>query len=378
MSILNKIASAAAWGLSGLLPIKKNKIVFCSFYGKGYSDHCKAITEVLLKSEKKLDIVWLVRPGEEASLPAGVRAVNYNSTRRIRELCTAKCWVDNCRKGALRKRKKQYYMQVWHGLALKRIEKDAATKLDDDYTPYAVRDSEQIDVIISNCTHMTKVYQSSFWYDGQVAEFGSPRNDILFTPAAPIREKVHAAFSLPQDRKLVLYGPTFRADHSIDAYKLDTKLLRQALSERFGGEWTVLVRMHPAVEALSEQVFAYDGETVCNATPYPDIMELLAASDCTITDYSSLMFDFALTERPCFQFATDLQAYMADRNFYFPLTELPFPRAESNEALAENIRSFREEDRKLSWERFNRDFGLKEDGKAAERCAALLLKQLCD
>lgn len=376
MSILKKLSSVAAWTFSGLLPIKKNKIVFCSFYGKGYSDHCKAITEALLKSGKALDIVWLVRPGEEASLPEGVRAVNYNSSRRIRELCTAKCWVDNCRKGALKKRRGQFYMQVWHGLALKRIEKDAATKLDDDYTPYAIRDSKQIDVIISNCTHMTKVYKTGFWYDGRVEEFGSPRNDILFTPAEPLREKVHTAFSLPQERRLVLYGPTFRADHSLDAYKLDTDLLRRTLSDRFGGDWTVLVRMHPAVEALSEQVFSYDGKTVCNATAYPDIMELLAASDCVITDYSSLMFDFALTKRPCFQFATDLQAYMADRNFYFPLTELPFPRSESNAALAENILAYREEEQAARWERFNRDFGLCEDGKAADRCAALLLAQM--
>lgn len=373
MSILNKIASAAAWAVCGLLPIKKNKIVASSFYGKGYSDNPKAIFEELRRRGEDLDLVWVTKPGQEDSLPDGVRPVRYGSLRRIYELCTAKVWIDNCRKGAMKKRKGQFYLQTWHGLALKRIEKDAAAKLDDEYTPYAIRDSKQTDVIISNCTHMTRVYKTGFWYDGEVAEFGSPRNDMLFEDSTAVREKVRTTFGLPADRKLVLYGPTFRADHSLDAYSLDAALVRKTLQERFGGEWTLLVRLHPVVESLSAQVFDYDGTAVCNATPYPDIMELLEASDCVITDYSSLMFDFALTQRPCFQFATDLQAYLQDRNFYFSLNDLPFPRAEDNDALAENIRSYSEDEQKARWERFNQDFGLMEDGKASKRCADLIL-----
>lgn len=376
MKLISKLASACAWTAFGLLPIRKNKIVVTSFYGKGYSDNPKGIVDALLRTGEDLDIVWLTKPGQEKTLPSRVRAVSYDAISRIRELATAACWIDNCRKGAPRKRKGQFYLQTWHGLALKRIEKDACTKLDDDYTPYAIRDSRQTDVIISNCDHMTRVYKTGFWYDGEVAQFGSPRNDRLFEDPAALRKKVRELYGLPDTQKLVLYGPTFRADHSIDAYRLDADLLRQALSERFSGDWTLLVRLHPAVEELSSQVFTYDGKNTCNATAYPDITELLAACDCVITDYSSLMFDFALTGRPCFQFATDLQAYLQDRNFYFPLTQLPFPCAESNAALAENIRSYSEAEQKIRWETFDRDFGLTEDGKASERCAELILNHI--
>lgn len=376
MKLLSKITSAAAWTVCGLLPIKKNKIVASSFYGKGYSDNPKAIFEELRKRGEDLDLVWVTKPGQESTLPEGVRPVKYGSLRRIYELSTAKVWIDNCRKGAMKKRKKQYYLQTWHGLALKRIEKDAATKLDDEYTPYAIRDSGQTDVIVSNCAHMTKVYKTGFWYDGEVLETGSPRNDMLFEDAAPYRKKVREAMGLPVDRNLVLYGPTFRADHSLDAYCIEADGLLAALRDRFGGDWTLLVRLHPAVEAMSDRVFTYDGKTVCNATPYPDIMELLAACDCVITDYSSLMFDFALTGRPCFQFATDLQAYLADRNFYFPLSDLPFPCAESNAALCDNIRDYSEETQKSRWKTFNKDFGLIDDGKASSRCADLILAQV--
>lgn len=376
MRFFSKLISVAAWTVFGLLPLKQNKIVISSFYGKGYSGNPKAITEELLSRKQNLDIVWLVKSGMEATLPQQVRAVRYDSVRRIYELATAKCWVDDCRKGAPRKRKGQFYLQTWHGLALKRIEKDAASGLDTEYENYAIRDSKQTDVIISNCAHMTRVYQTGFWYDGEVKEFGSPRNDVLFRDTAALRKKVCAAFGLPEDRKLVLYGPTFRADHSVSAYCLDARLLQKSLSERFGGEWSLLVRLHPAVEKLSGQVFDYDGQSVCNATPYPDISELLAAADCVITDYSSLMFDYALLHRPCFQFATDLQAYLLDRNFYFPLTELPFPRAQSNDELSECIRSYSAETQSALWEKFNRDFGLTENGNASKRCADLLLMQM--
>lgn len=376
MSLVSKIASAAAWTLCGLLPVKKKKIVASSFYGRGYSDNPKAIVEELRKRGEDLDLVWLTKPGQENTLPEGVRAVRYDSVKRIYELATAKVWIDNCRKGAPKKRKGQFYLQTWHGLALKRIEKDAATKLDDDYTPYAMRDAKQTDLIISNCAHMTRIYKTGFWYGGEVLETGSPRNDLLFANPTPLREKVREAYGLPQDRKLVLYGPTFRADHSLDAYRLDAEKLLSALHDRFGGEWTLLARLHPAVEELSSQVFTYDGKTVCNATAYPDITELLAACDCVITDYSSLMFDFALTGRPCFQFATDLAAYLEDRNFYFPLSDLPFPCAEDNAALAENIRNYSEAEQKARWEIFNQDFGLMEDGKAASRCADLILAKV--
>lgn len=376
MTFFRKLASAAAWTFYGLKPLQKNKIVVSSLYGKGYSDNPKAIVGELLKRNEDLDIVWLVKPGLEKTLPQGVRAVSYDSPARIRELATAKCWIDNCRKGAPKKRRGQFYLQTWHGLALKRIEKDAEDKLESGYARYAARDSAQTDVIISNCAHMTKIYKTGFWYDGEVPEFGSPRNDMLFEDPAPYREKVRAHFGLPADRKLVLYGPTFRADHSTDAYRIDADSLRAALKDRFGGEWTLLARLHPAVESLAADVFSYDGKTVCNATPYPDIMELLAACDCVVTDYSSLMFDFAITGRPCFQFATDLQAYRKDRNFYFPLSELPFPCAEDNAALAENIRGYSADTQKARWETFNRDFGLVEDGHASERCTDLILKKM--
>lgn len=153
-----------------------------------------------------------------AGVPDNVRVVPYDTPAAIRELSTARVWVDNCRKGAHVKKDGQYYMQTWHGFALKRIERDVADKLNTPenaaYAEYAKRDSAQIDAIISNSTFMTEIYQKSFWYHGAVLEYGSARNDILVHPPADAKQQVQQALHLPNDCQIIMYAPTFRADHS--------------------------------------------------------------------------------------------------------------------------------------------------------------------
>lgn len=181
-----------------MLPVQGNKIVVSNFYGRGYGDHLKPIVEELLRRENGLDIVWLTADEAAAkSLPAGVRAASYAPRSRIRELCTAKVWLDNNRKGARFKKPGQWYLQTWHGFALKRIERDVEQTLPAGYAAYAARDSAQTDLIVSNSALMTKIYRESFWYEGEVAEFGSPRNDILFAPAGDVKQKVCAALGIP-------------------------------------------------------------------------------------------------------------------------------------------------------------------------------------
>jgi CDP-glycerol glycerophosphotransferase len=374
--LTERLKTAGEWIRGRSLPIEKNKIVVTSFYGRGYGDNPKGIVNELLKRKADVKIVWLVSGAEaRESLPDGVAACDYDSPEKIRELSTAKIWIDNSRKGARFKKAGQFYLQTWHGFALKRIEKDVADKLPPEYAEYARRDSEQCDLIVSNSAFMTKIYRESFWYGGEVEEFGSPRNDALFGDASAAVKKVRAALPIPEGKKLLLYAPTFRADCSLDAYSLDYAGTAKALAERFGGDWAVLIRLHPHVVELAKDL-KFDNELTFDATAYDDMQELLAAADAVITDYSSLMFDFALTRRPCFQFATDIEAYRGDRNFYFPLDELPFPLAVDNAGLCEKIREFDDGAYLEKWDAFCEKVGMKEDGRASERCADWILGKM--
>ena len=377
MSKLRDLASKSMWQLCKLTPIKKNRIVFSSFNGGGYSDSPKAICEVLRQSGEDLELLWICKDEKAAaSLPEGVKPVPYHGVKKLRALASSKIWVDNCRKYESLKRKKQIYMQTWHGFALKKIEQDVEAHLEPEYIAACKKDSAQIDVIVSGSGFMTKLYREKFWYHGAVLNTGTPRTDVFYQDHANMHERVCKALGLPADRKLALYAPTFRGDKNTDAYRLDAEMVRRKAAENFKGDWTVLIRLHPNVAHQSGNLFDYDGDHVVDATTYPDMAELLCAANLLISDYSSTMFDYALTGKPIVQFATDIEDYTKDRDFYFALDQLPFPLARSNEELETILTDLQPLQNSPAWAEFARENEFCEDGQASVRCAALILQQI--
>lgn len=368
MNPAKKLVRNALWQVLSFLPKQEKKAVLESFYGRGWSDSPGAIGEELLKRGWK--VFWVVKSRKEAAtLPAGVKPIGIETPRAIWHFCTAGAWVDNCRKWAYtKKRGGTKYIQTWHGFPLKRIEKDAESALDEGYVRGAKHDSEICDLFLSNSAFLTEVYHRAFWYSGPVLECGFPRNDMLFGPAGPVEEKVRRELELPKGKNLALYAPTFRKDMGLSVYDMDYKRVCRALSERFGGEWLILAKLHPNIAAKAGDL-DLDPEYVVNASGYADIQELYLACGALITDYSSVMFDYMNTGRPCFLYVNDLEAYRGDRNFYFDLDALPFPRAEDNDGLEDIILGY---DGTVLQERaraFAEGLGIREDGTAAKQAA---------
>ena len=362
-------------GLAGrLAPVRRNKVLVCSYYGKGYGDNPKYIVDALLKTGEKLRIIWLVKAGQQDDqLPDGVERCVMGTFAAAYHQATAKVWIDNSRKYFRFKRKEQFYLQTWHGFALKRIEKDVADQLDDAYVNQAVRDSRATDLIVSDSDFMTGLYRNSFWYDGPVEQWGAPRNDIVVRGDGAVCAKVRAHYGLAPETAMVLYAPTFRADHSVEAYSLDYEKLLAVCREKFGSEFALLVRLHPILADVDTGI-RYDGKRIINATPYPDLQELLCAAAVVITDYSSLMFDFTLSGKPCFLFATDIEKYRQDRNFYFDLEALPFAIGTSNEELERNIRAFDPGKYEAALKDFQKKTGMVTGGTASDQCARRILE----
>lgn len=358
------------WVVGKVLPINSHKILIFNYSGRGFGDNAKGVVEELLRRNSKARIIWAVKNEKErASLPPEIEACLFDSVACVYHQVTAKIWIDNCRRFFVYKKKNQYYLQLWHGFPIKRIEGDVADKLEDTYVKNAIKDSRHTDLLLSNSTFCTEVLRRTYWYDGEIAEYGSPRNDVFFRDNTAIRKKVLNAFGLPEDRKLVLYAPTFRADHSTDAYQLDAEQVQKACAKRFGGDWTVLIRLHPNVATLSGDLFHYDGENIADGTMYPDMQDLQCAADILITDYSSTIVDFSLSQKPGLRFALDMEEYRKDRGTYFTPEELPYPLTESNEALQKAILEFDEEHYRATLQAFFEKNGFKEDGNASARCA---------
>ena len=326
-----------------VFPIKNNKIVISSYFGRGYGDNAKYIIDELLKASEVYDIVWLLKDVSN-SLPCSLRALKYGSFSAIFEITTAKAWIDNCRKPIyVRKRRKQFYIQTWHGGgAQKKCENDSVEVLNSKYVESAINDSAMADLMISDSRFMTELYHRSFWYDGPVFECGYPRYDILLKYDEALASKVYAYYGIDRDKELVLYAPTFRADYSFDAYNIDFERLKTNLNKRFRKDFVILVHLHPNV-ANVEGGINYDGRTVINSTFYPDTQELIAVSSILIGDYSSINYDFSLKRLPVFRYTSDLEAYRNDRDLYFAFDEYPYPYARDNDELENLILNFDQE-----------------------------------
>ena len=353
-------------------PVKKNKIVFSAFGARTYGDNPKYIAEKLLHEKSKYDLVFVLR-NTNVELPKGIRKVKYQTIGFLYEMATAKIWIDNTRKETyIPKRKEQFYIQTWHaGLCLKKIEKDVEEKLAKSYVETAIEDSKKIDLLITNSDWGEEQLKRCFWYNGEILKTGSPRVDILFENNEQLKGKLKEQFKIT-DEKILLYAPTFRDDKDTKVYNIDYERLTNNLHARFKNNWKILVKLHPNISSIDFKL----PENVIDCSKYPDINELFTISDVMITDYSSCIFDFSNLKKPIFLYATDLEKYQEERDTYFDLNELPFPLCKNNTELENSILNFNENEYLTKLNKFHKNMGLMEDGKATQRIVSIIKSEM--
>ncbi len=362
--------------------VESHKIVFDNYMGKGYGCNSKYVTQELLKRSAGLDIVWTVKNIEarRGEFPKGVRLVEYGSKEALKEYASAKVWIGNyhlvayLNKG-LKKKPEQSYIQMWHGsFGIKRIENDCGLLTADKNWAYLAKEnSEYTDYWISNSDYETQVYQDSFWNVRHILSYGHPRNDLFFSKnQEKIKQKVRDYFGI-SDKKIMLYVPTYRDNVMESDFYPDYPMLLESLEHRFGGDWVLLLRLHPRMADYASRLIPQQ-ENLIDATQYPDIQELLAVADSALTDYSSSIFDYVLTGRPAFLFAGDLEKYEQVRGLYYPLSETPFSIASNNDELRKNIESFDEPEYQKKAACFLKEKKSYEDGHASGRVADLIEK----
>ena len=369
------------------MPVRRNMIVFTSDVCKTYSCNPKYITEEIIRRGLRYDIVWLVSKNSNVGdIPENIEIVDINDVKIcLKKLAEAHIWIDNNRKSrlfnkGLIKKEGQFYIQTWHGsLGIKRIGDDVVMQLTSDrlkFLEIAKIDMSSADVFLSNSIFDEKFLYKNISCKRKIQKLGHPRCDVFFLEEdrkRRIHEKVHSILGIQDDVKIVAYTPTFRDTGRVDCCNVDFESLTKVLEAKFGGNWVIVVKVHPKIKRFSEKIFNF-GENVVNASRYPDAQELLSVVDVCITDYSSCIFDFMLTRRPGFIFATDIEMYNNERGFYYPLETTPFPIATTNEELASNILNFDEKKYKSNVEAFLKEKGCIEDGHSSERVVDLIEK----
>lgn len=361
-----------------ILPISKRKILFLSYYGEQYGCNPKYLSEYLLQNNGfGWKIIWTLNENRHID---NVTFVRYLSMRFLYHLSTAKVIVTNYRMTDMfTKRHGQVYVQTWHSsLRLKMIEKDTEATLPSHYVEMAKRDSRQIDVLLSGCGASSDIFRRCFWYDGFILESGTPRCDALVNNDYSRLSQLKRALGIDDKSFILLYAPTFRKNNSLSCYDVDFNKVANALQSRFSKSVQILLRLHPHLKEYSKSIII-NNPNLIDVTRYDDIQELLMISDCLITDYSGLMFDFMLTKRPAFLYVPDLENYLKnDRKLYFDIKSLPFPICRNNDSLEKAITNCDLEQFKLRVEYFNRMVESFEDGHASERVIKYLENLISD
>lgn len=372
MSFLKKVAI----NIFALLPTKK-KIAFINFFGRGYGDNPKYIAEEILHQKLPYDLVWLVYHMDEA-FPQGIRKVKYHSLRFHYELATSRIIICNA-KGRLpyKKKKSQYYIQTWHGgFPLKYIEKEAEKDLDPNYVLDSQYDSSLTDLILSGSEFQTKIIENSFWYSGEIFKKGIPRNDIFFNQTADSICNIKKKYGFSEHCKIVLYAPTFRDNNETNAYCLNAKRVLGTLSASTGKEWIFIIRLHPNA-AYQRNIFEYS-DNIIDGTTYADPQELLLISDILITDYSSMMIDFGIMERPVFLFIPDLEDYKSKCRGLRPIfNDLPFDKCQSEDELLSSLEEFNEGNYKKKLDSFmTNHYQSYDDGQASKHIVDRIIMKM--
>ena len=355
-----------------LFKIDNKKIVVISYNGKGYWDNGKYICNELLKYDYK--IYWATTKKYKNSLPPKINYVKIDSIKYLYHLATAKIWINNNRfRLGIRKRKNQFYIQTRHGcIWFKKVE--AAVKNTSMlYVWSAKNDSKMANLILSNSTFMTNIYKKYFWYNGNILEYWCPRNDIIINNSKVLIRKVRQFFWFSDLEKICLYAPTFRDNNSLNAYNIDYEILIDELKRKFWWKWKLLIRLHPAISGLTAQLTGFN-KNILNATDYPDMQELLVATDFMITDYSSCIFDYAISWKPAVIYASDIEEYRENRDFFVKLEDIPFPIATNNTELEKVINNFNFDQYKEKLDNYYENMWLKETGKSCEKIAEIINK----
>ncbi|MEQ7179673.1 CDP-glycerol glycerophosphotransferase family protein [Enterococcus thailandicus] len=318
------------------LPVEKNTVFFESFSVKTFSDNPKAIYDYMRLHYPDYDFIWGLSDtrqyidGEED----GTRKVKVGTTDYYKKLATTEYFVSNYNAPAFQKREGQVDVQTMHGTPLKKMGFDVMKT--NKSKKMLKRVVGQWDLYTSSSTYLTNILRgSSFNYKGEILDSGYPRNDYLFDAKSTLlnTEKIRKQLNISKEKKIILYAPTWRTKT-----KYDQKLALDKLKKNLSEEYVLVYRTHYLVEKYIDPEiyddFVIDGHSI------KDVKELLVATDLLITDYSSIMFDYSILNRPMLFFTYDYEQYINKlRGTYFDLREeFPALIAETNAELINKIK----------------------------------------
>ena len=240
----------------------------------------------------------------------------------------------------LRVKKHTKVVQLWHGTGtIKKFGQDVNTgrlgKLEK-------RANENISHLIVNSQEMKDLYAGAFGISkNRIYPIGLPKTDLMYYHMKNDLHKasIYDKYSIPQDKKLILYAPTFRDyQESDNQVGKDLRDIVRQMALEIPEEYYLGVRLHPFIanDFLENEPTSINDKRIINMS-FEEEGPLLVASDILITDYSSIIFEYSIMERPMIFYAYDLETYKNhDRGFYYDYESyVPGPLVRTSQELGQ-------------------------------------------
>lgn len=330
------------------LPIRKNTVLAQSFWGEtsdspyyfarecanNYSLHACLASNDLFQARCIINNdIWTNKPD----------IIKINSKQYVKLLATAKYIICNDSLPAwFNKRPGQILINTWHGTPLKTLGKDMASEIG-RYIGYVQNNFLMSDYLLYpndfTFEHMTKAYYLDKLYSGTSVVLGYPRNVALFDRADKTRHREYYGLV---DKRIFVYMPTWRVNskrqQDIDQYTDELIAIFDELDPLLNDNTIVYVKLHHLLSTGKLDLKKY--RHIAAVDPLIENYQFLNMADCLVTDYSSVMFDFAASGRSVVLFDYDYDAYLKDRGVYINIDSLPFDQVQTAQQLARYINSF--------------------------------------
>lgn len=353
-------------------PVKKNRVTFMSGRRTALGGNSEFVYN-LLKNENNIDIQFLLYTQTSGwkMLPVLGRFLRLYATSRV-------VIIDDYFKmlNLVQKREGVKLLQLWHACGA--FKTFGFTRLGKEGGPMQFTKSHRMyDYAVVSSQSIARHYAEGFGISEQcVLPTGVPRTDIFLQKdyAERMRERFFAKYPHLKDKKLLLFAPTFRGNGQQTAFYPTDRLNLGRLYEALGGEYAILVKLHP----FCRERFAIDkkyNNYIIDLSAEDELNDLLFVTNLLITDYSSVIFEASLLDIPMLFYAFDLEEYIADRDFYYDFRRfVPGKIVADEAALTASIQSGDFEQEKITG--FKNRFFDSLDGCSSARVRDIVLDLL--
>ena len=229
-------------------------------------------------------------------------------------------------------------VQLWHAPG---ASKKFGGSVDIESRPILKKISNNTDWLIVTSDDIKKYYAEAFQIsENKIKALGLPRMDYYFEnhDSKELKNKFCKDYGISPDKKIILYAPTFRDEEEFNNVfnYFDLEKFNKELSD----EYVLALRLHPKIKNFYKDDISSKGQYI-DVSDFKNEQELMLLSDMLITDYSSIMIEYAILNRPIIFFTYDLDTYLShERGFYYDFEKtVPGPIVYTSDELIDAIKN---------------------------------------